>query len=132
MMEIREGKSLSRLTDILGGIAERIEREALGLPIPIARSIVRDVKQAPPPRDTPGRRRQVPESWQKIRKRIYTRDDGFCWGCGRRLLWNQYECGHLTSRVFGGSDEDANLAVMCHECNRSHISLHPAEPQSSR
>ena len=57
--------------------------------------------------------------WAKMRRLIFLRDDGICWGCGNVVDWEYYELGHIVDRLMGGLDVPDNLAVMCVLCNRN-------------
>lgn len=56
-------------------------------------------------------------SWKVMRRLIYLRDDGICWGCGAVTTWPSFQLGHLIDRMIGGFDIPENLAVMCDLCN---------------
>lgn len=68
--------------------------------------------------------RGTTESWDKITVRIWERDKGVCQVCLEPLIWEHYNCGHIVDRVFGGSDLDDNLVVMCNLCNQIIKPLH--------
>jgi hypothetical protein len=57
-------------------------------------------------------------SWNVMRRLIYERDAGVCWGCCRYVASDDYELGHIVDRCRGGEDVPTNLAVMCLLCNR--------------
>ena len=59
------------------------------------------------------------EQWAKIRWRIFHRDNGICAVCKNEVDFSkEYECGHIIARMYGGTDLDYNLVVMCVMCNR--------------
>lgn len=45
---------------------------------------------------------------------------GYCFvGCGEQISQANFECGHVQSRKFGGSNEIENLRPVCSRCNKS-------------
>lgn len=63
-------------------------------------------------------KRGTEADWRATRKLVYRRDGGICHVCGRDVLWDGYECGHIVDRVCGGTDRPSNLVTMCIICNR--------------
>lgn len=55
--------------------------------------------------------------WQRMRRQIERRDGSLCAGCG--LLWVPWRdhVDHRQPREQGGSDEPANLQLLCTECH---------------
>ena len=53
---------------------------------------------------------------RNVRWRLW-RDAPFCWYCGRFLFWGDTTIDHLTPRVEGGGDDEANLKLCCQQCN---------------
>jgi 5-methylcytosine-specific restriction endonuclease McrA len=51
------------------------------------------------------------------RERIWERDRGRCYNCGRKVPLGWAHIDHITPLSRGGSNDDDNLAVMCPECN---------------
>jgi hypothetical protein len=64
-------------------------------------------------------KRGTDEQWSHIRWRVFRRDNGICAVCKNKVdFGKEYECGHVVSRMYGGTDLDDNLVVMCVWCNR--------------
>lgn len=63
-----------------------------------------------------GRRSQpLPSDWQRIRRRILSRDGGICYLCGQP---GAGEVDHLIPASRGGNDDDSNLAAVHKRCHR--------------
>jgi len=60
----------------------------------------------------------LPKGWKKTRLRVYARDHGICWVCGRLASLDSYDLDHVIARQYGGGDEDYNLRVAHPGCNR--------------
>lgn len=46
--------------------------------------------------------------------------EGLCYvGCGTKISYQQYECGHIISVASNGPNELANLKPICSKCNKS-------------
>ena len=59
------------------------------------------------------------KDWGLTRSLVFRRDEGICRVCQNAVDYSkEYECGHIVSKMFGGSDEESNLVVMCTACNR--------------
>lgn len=68
--------------------------------------------------------------------RVYDRNGGYCWHCGRKLSFTNYgivgaksawEIDHSRPLSRGGTDHLNNLVPSCVECNRSKQDLHSRE-----
>jgi|SRR4051812_44300697 5-methylcytosine-specific restriction protein A len=56
--------------------------------------------------------------WTKLRERVAQRDGHLCQACarnGRVVVGN--ECHHIVPKARGGSDDEANLEMLCHACH---------------
>lgn len=53
----------------------------------------------------------------RLRFKIFMRDDFTCKYCGRRAPATQLHVDHRTPRAAGGSDDETNLVTACVECN---------------
>lgn len=53
--------------------------------------------------------------------RIWLREQGRCYLCGRRLRIgvDKYQIEHPEALCLGGSDDDADLRVVCDECHKA-------------
>lgn len=60
----------------------------------------------------------IPLRWEALRTLVWERDNGICQVCLEKILWEDYECGHIIDRCVGGPDHLSNLVVMCVLCNR--------------
>jgi 5-methylcytosine-specific restriction endonuclease McrA len=60
----------------------------------------------------------LPSITATTRRRIYVRDEGRCWRCGKAVRWEDYDLGHIQAQALGGGNEDSNLAVEHKRCNR--------------
>src|SRR5579884_3856751 len=60
------------------------------------------------------KRKKLPKSQ---RERIWKRDHGHCYNCGRKVPLGWAHIDHIIPLSRGGSNDDDNLAVMCPECN---------------
>ena len=58
-----------------------------------------------------------PEYWLELRSKVYLRDTGECWACGKFVELIDYDLGHLIDKCMGGWDDYDNLAVMHTKCN---------------
>lgn len=61
--------------------------------------------------------RMATRDWERLRLRIFQRDDWSCVECGGK---GRLECDHVTPLADGGTDEPANLRTLCRDC---HITL---------
>lgn len=61
---------------------------------------------------------QRPKVSQAKRKRVYERDKGICAYCGTHVDYDDFDIDHITPLAKGGNNEDSNLTVSCHQCNR--------------
>ena len=52
---------------------------------------------------------------------------GECCCCRAFVSQQDFECGHVLAASKGGSDDVANLRVLCHSCNSSMGSMHMDE-----
>ncbi len=50
--------------------------------------------------------------------RVIRRDNQTCQVCGKNLMENEIEIDHIIPYALGGSTEESNLRVLCHDCNR--------------
>ncbi len=58
------------------------------------------------------------DAWMAIRRRVMARDCGMCQQCkraGRLTLGDEVD--HIVSLAAGGSDDLANLELLCHDCH---------------
>lgn len=53
--------------------------------------------------------------------RIFLREQGRCYVCGRRLRVgvDTYQIEHPEALILGGSDDDADLRVICTDCHKA-------------
>ena len=58
------------------------------------------------------------DKWMGIRRRIMVRDSYACAACG--LVRNDHEVDHITPLSDGGSNDDANLQLLCSGVGRCH------------
>ena len=65
--------------------------------------------------------------WDKVRLRIFERDNGQCTYCGTELTLESFNVDHLLPRSRGGTDEESNLALSCVFCNSKKGSKTPEE-----
>lgn len=55
---------------------------------------------------------------QRNRERILRRDSGLCQACLRRQrITIGHEVDHIIGLEQGGSDDDSNKELLCHECH---------------
>lgn len=67
---------------------------------------------------------QRPKVSKVKRKRVYKRDKGICAYCGSHVSFDDFDIDHIVPLAKGGNNEDSNLTVSCHHCNRKkHISI---------
>ena len=77
------------------------------------------------------RENQRPTSGQRrsLRKRVFLRDRGICWICGKPVIWNapnnplnpsddEYTLDHVVPFIYGGKWSMSNLRVAHRKCNR--------------
>jgi 5-methylcytosine-specific restriction protein A len=56
--------------------------------------------------------------WQKVRKRIIARERGLCQECKRKGIVSMgTEVDHIKALQHGGTDDDDNLQLLCHDCH---------------
>jgi 5-methylcytosine-specific restriction enzyme A len=56
--------------------------------------------------------------WQKLRKRILTRDNGLCQPCRRRgRIKAASHVDHIVNKARGGTDRESNLESICRDCH---------------
>jgi HNH endonuclease len=55
---------------------------------------------------------------QKIRKEIYTLDDGICAYCGALIDFKESRVDHIYPDSKGGADDIDNMTISCEKCNR--------------
>lgn len=56
---------------------------------------------------------QIRDYWKPIAFDIPD-DTNICWGCGFKSI--TYRC-HIKDKVFGGSDREFNLVLLCRSCH---------------
>jgi len=57
-------------------------------------------------------------AWQQLRERILQRDCGLCQECKRNgKVKLGTEVDHIVQAADGGTDEDHNLELLCHDCH---------------
>lgn len=63
-------------------------------------------------------RRGYTAKWQKIRQRVFIRDQGQCRNC-RRVLGKPGEAhaDHIQPKAAGGTDAMSNLQLLCDRCH---------------
>ena len=70
-------------------------------------------------------------AWEKLRKRILQRDAGLCQPCLRRGVTTPgcNEVDHKVNKAQGGTDDEANLQVVCRACHKAktHAESHGRE-----
>lgn len=77
----------------------------------------------------PCRGRPSGSEWQRIRSKIYARDDYTCQYCGER--GGRLECDHVFPVSRGGETTEENLVTACFACNRAKRDKTPEEWLSS-
>jgi 5-methylcytosine-specific restriction enzyme A len=56
--------------------------------------------------------------WQKLRKRILSRDNGLCQQCRRRgRITAATHVDHIVNKARGGTDDESNLESICRTCH---------------
>ncbi|SHJ93113.1 HNH endonuclease [Paramaledivibacter caminithermalis] len=56
---------------------------------------------------------------------IYTRHNGICYFCGKKLLFRQVSLDHYFPKSKGGPDDIFNLVCSCKRCNKYKKSFIP-------
>ena len=56
-----------------------------------------------------------PDDWDRIRKRVYERDNYTCQGCGETDT--ELHAHHIVPKSDGGSDRMDNLLTLCKPCH---------------
>lgn len=59
--------------------------------------------------------RQFPE---RIKREVYTRQDGICVHCKEEFSYNEMEADHITPWSQGGKTTHDNCQILCRTCNR--------------
>ena len=64
------------------------------------------------------------KDWHQQVMEVFTRDNHKCRGCGKDMDWGYewVDVHHVQHRSKGGSDDLANLILLCRDC---HNSQHP-------
>lgn len=56
---------------------------------------------------------------RRVRVRVFTRADGCCANCGRRLHpGDKWTCDHIVALINGGENRERNLQVLCEWCDK--------------
>jgi 5-methylcytosine-specific restriction endonuclease McrA len=132
------GLNVSTARHYLGVLAQKrcigfIDRGVRGclvrvyLPDEILRRISRDGKRFPAAVAEPAEVRDAmghPRAWprahdhkrERLRKRIFARERGRCFYCGKKLP-RHWTLDHATPRLLGGADDVSNLVACCAVCN---------------
>ena len=63
-------------------------------------------------------RRTPNRAWERIRRRVFERDEHRCKRCGRA---GRLEAHHVVSLAAGGTNDISNLRTLCRGC---HIAIH--------
>jgi len=77
-------------------------------------------------------RQEYPENWDRIRRRVYRRDDYTCQNCGTvgGAKGNaELHAHHIIPRSQAGSDQPKNLTTLCQAC---HSQLHGRQVGSKK
>lgn len=77
-------------------------------------------------------RQEYPEHWDRIRRRVYRRDDYTCQNCGAvgGAKGNaELHAHHIIPRSQAGSDQPKNLTTLCQAC---HSQLHGRQVGSKK
>ncbi len=65
-----------------------------------------------------------PASWNRLRERVFERDNWTCRYCGYQAVQgDSLECDHVIPISKGGTNEMGNLAAACEDCNASKRGL---------
>jgi hypothetical protein len=75
---------------------------------------------------------EYPEHWNRIRRRVYRRDDYMCQSCGAvggAKGDTELHAHHITPRSQGGSDQPENLTTLCQAC---HSQVHGRQVGSTQ
>ncbi|MDK2800410.1 MAG: hypothetical protein PWP27_1672 [Clostridiales bacterium] len=62
-----------------------------------------------------------------IKKYIYSRDEGKCHFCGKKLLFKQMSVDHYLPKSKGGPNDIFNLVLSCKKCNKIKKSYVPED-----
>ncbi|TYK45167.1 HNH endonuclease [Actinomadura decatromicini] len=77
---------------------------------------------------TSTRKATLPTGWDKIRRRILTRDNHTCYKCGNHAT----HVDHVANSAAGGDDSDANLAAICFDCHQTKSSAEGGRAAQAR
>lgn len=61
------------------------------------------------------------------RQNVYTRDEGRCQYCSRRVARDEFTYEHVTPRVLGGKTTWENVVVACTPCNQQKAGRTPEQ-----
>jgi hypothetical protein len=61
------------------------------------------------------------------RRRIYISQDGVCYYCGRKTVFEYFTIDHLNPKCRGGSNKNDNIVGCCDNCNRSKGNMNLVE-----
>lgn len=64
---------------------------------------------------------------QSVRKMIYSKANGTCQLCGRKIAYEEMTLDHIKPLAMGGADSVENLACTCKSCNQFKSSILPEE-----
>lgn len=67
-----------------------------------------------------GERGRSGSAWMAVRAGVWARDSGLCQACGRAVALNGVDCAeidHIVPLGAGGTNDAANLRVLCHACH---------------
>lgn len=68
--------------------------------------------------------------WRHTRKHIIERDKGLCQPCKRKGRYHPgTEVDHIIPKAKGGTDDDANLELICTEAHQAKTQRESAEAQ---
>lgn len=55
-------------------------------------------------------------AWRRLRAKMLVRDNYTCQCCGR--VGGRLELDHIVNRAVGGTDDKANLQILCYQCHK--------------
>lgn len=72
-------------------------------------------------------------AWDKLRKRILTRDKYLCQACARKgRLTPANEVDHKKPKAKGGTDAEDNLEAICSPCHKAKTAAENGRPLRAR
>lgn len=113
------------------GLIDRLQRDAIALAPPSTSSGINEERERLRNESTYAERKRAKDrerqrlyratDWHKLRARVFERDGYRCVYCG--CEHEKLQCDHIEPISRGGTNDIANLATACPDCNRDKANM---------